>query len=247
MRRGDRGFTLLEVMMALAVLGMVVMSVYQVLQNQVRGQDMVREGLRRPKIQNAILGQILRDFRYLHFDGSLVGDAGFIGKNKEVGGKDADIIDFVTARPSRNAHIHDDGARDDIPSPLTEVGYALRMNDENSDWLELWRREDWFVDSDPTKGGKYTLVYDKITKFDLVYFPIRIENETGKALDEWDTRAKNGRLPYAVVLDLKFDVAERGPDADEDELEDELIRRIIILKGAYNVEPDSEAERPPGQ
>ena len=42
-------------------LAVVVAFVYQVLQNSVRGQVMVRKGLRTPKIQNAILGQIFKD------------------------------------------------------------------------------------------------------------------------------------------------------------------------------------------
>jgi prepilin-type N-terminal cleavage/methylation domain-containing protein len=234
-----RGFTLLEVMVALTVLTVVVMFIYQVLQNSVRGQAMVREGLREPKVKNAILGQIFRDFRYLYWDG-LAGNAGFVGTDRSVAGKEADSVDFVTARPSRGAHMEDEQARDQIPSPLTEVGYALRPNDENSDWLELWRREDWYVDGEPTKGGKYTLVYDKITRFNLQYFPIPEKNTDDKGLEEWNSAAK-GELPYAIVLELEFDVEERNPDLED--LERETVSRIIILKAAYNVEPPA----PPGQ
>jgi prepilin-type N-terminal cleavage/methylation domain-containing protein len=235
-----RGFTLLEVMVALTILSTVVMLVYQVLQSSVRGQEMVRRDLREPKIVNAILGQVFRDFRYLYWDG-FAGNAGFVGRNRDVAGKDADTVDFVTARPSRTAHTFDDAARDEIPSPITEVGYALRANDKNSDWLELWRREDWYVDGEPTKGGKYSLIYDKVKKFNLQYFPIPEENTDNKGTEEWDSRAK-GKLPYAIVLELQFDVDEQDPKAGDD-FERETISRIIILKGAYNVRPP----KPPGQ
>lgn len=236
--RGPRGgFTLLEVMVALTVLGVVVMFVYQVLQNSVRGQDMVREGLRAPKIQNAILGQILKDFRYLYWDG-FSGDTGLVGKNHEVHGMDADVIDFVTARPSRAAQADEDALRDAPPSPITEVGYALRANDENSDYLELYRREDWFIDDNPVRGGKYTLLYNKITKFSLQYFDIPEQNVDGKPLDEWDTRVKK-KLPYAVVLEISLDVDEPSENDRRDESQ-EHISRIILLKGAYNV-----ARKPP--
>ena len=98
---------------------------------------MVREGLRAPKIQNAILGQIFKDFRYLYWDG-FTGDTGFIGESGTVGGKDADHVDFVTSRPSRMAAAsRRTASRMRCPSPLTEVGYALRVSDENSDYLEL--------------------------------------------------------------------------------------------------------------
>ena len=232
-RSRRRGFTLIEIMVALTVLGIIVTFIYQVLLNSVRGQEMVREGLRAPKVQNAILGQVFRDFRYLYWDG-FTGDAGFVGKSREVGGKEADVIDFVTARPSRTAHIHDELAKDHVPSPLTEVGYALRQNDDNPDWLELWRREDWMVDDNPTKGGKYTLVYDRLTKFSLLYFPIPEENFEGKGQEEWDSRVKK-KLPYAIVLEVQFDV-EDPTERNNDEAK-EHISRIIILKGAYNVSP----------
>lgn len=157
-----------------------------------------------------------------------------------MGGKDADTVDFVTARPSRTAHTDEEAVRDAVPSPVTEVGYALRQNDENGEWLELWRREDWMVDDDPTGGGKYTLVYDRIRRFNLLYFPIPEQNVEGKGSEEWDTRLQNS-LPYAIVLDIEFDV--EGATGGEDEEAIGSISRIITLKGAYNVKPAA----PPGQ
>ena len=233
-RRMTRGFTLLDVLVALTVLGFLVVFVYQVLLNSARGQDMVRDGLRSPKIQNAILGQIFKDFRYLYWDG-FVGDTGFIGKNLMEGGMDADSINFVTARPSRTAQLEEDALRDPVPSPITEVGYALRRNEENNDYLELYRREDWFVDDNPVKGGKYTLIYDRITKFDLLYFPIPEENVDSEPLKEWDTRVKK-KLPYAIVLEIQFEIEDKDLQRRKDDDEaTETISRIILLKGAYNV------------
>jgi hypothetical protein len=116
------------------------------------------------------------------------------------------------------------------------VGYALRQNDQEADYLELWRREDWFVDDNPVRGGKYSLVYDRITTFNLQYFPIPEENVDGRGTDEWDTRVKK-KLPYAIVLDVRFHVDDGGAEParkDRDEGE-ERIRRIIVLKNAYNV------------
>lgn len=237
--RRPRGFTLLEIMVAITIVSIVVMFVYQILQNSVRGQDMLRTDLRSPKIQNAILAQIVRDFRYLYWDG-FSGNTGFFGRRRDVGGKRGDVIDFVTCRPSRTAQMHDDTAPDDVASAITEVGYACRVNEENSDWLELWRREDWAVDDDPLKGGKYSLVYDKIRKFSLLYFPIPEENVDGQGQEEWDSRAK-AKLPYAIVLEIEFDVEEPTDRKGEDAAE--RISRIIILKAAYNVRPPD----PPGQ
>jgi len=93
----------------------------------------------------------------------------------------------------------EDGVRrsEDRTSPLTEVGYACRVNDEDSDYLELWRREDYFVDDKPTDGGHYTLVYDRIRTFRLRYYPIPEEAQVKEGLEEWDSGLKKG-IPYAI-------------------------------------------------
>jgi prepilin-type N-terminal cleavage/methylation domain-containing protein len=232
-RRAPRegGFTLLEVTVAAALLAIVVAFVYSLLGNTVRGTDMVRRGLEAPKVQNAILSQVFRDFRYAWWP-DFVGNAGFLGSNRSMGGKDADRVDFVTARPTRLARFDEAGGeKDPGESPLTEVGYAVRRNDEHGEWLELWRREDFFVDDNPTAGGSYTLVYDKIRKFNLLYYPN--PNELApeeKGLDEWDSRIRKA-IPYAIILEIWFDVGPApAPGARDKARDPEQITRIILLR-----------------
>jgi hypothetical protein len=136
----------------------------------------------------------------------------------------------------------DDGTRrgEDRESPLTEVGYACRLNERYSQWLELYRREDYFVDSKPTEGGFYSLVYDKIRTFRLRYFPIPEEhygkdNESG--LEDWDSAQKKG-IPYAILLTVEYDVSEAEDGEYEPDTIDPIVR-IILLRGGYNVDWDA--------
>ena len=99
---------------------------------------------------------------------------------------------------------------------------------------ELWRREDYFVDVDPVKGGSYTLVYDKIRKFDLRYYPTPDKSKEREGLEEWDSRIKHG-LPYAILMTIWLDVEEGSEDAIGEDREPHKIVRIILLRGAYNV------------
>ena len=124
---------------------------------------------------------------------------------------------------------------DDRESYLTEVGYACRPHPSHGQWLELWRREDYFVDSKPTEGGFYTLVYDKIRNFRLRFFPIPEEATEKQGLEEWDSAQKKG-IPYAILLKIEFDVNE--PDEGETYEPDDIdpIHRIILLRGGYSVE-----------
>lgn len=238
-RRSQAGFTLLEVTISIAMLAVVMMLMYEVIGGTIKGRNMAYEELRKPKVANAILGQIFRDFRYIYWGGlGPTGNAGFLGVAKSVSGMDADQVSFVTARRTRTVGSEDDGTRnrDDRESLLTEVSYACRSNERNSEWLELWRREDYFVDSEPTKGGYYTMVYDKIRNFRLRYFPIPEEHyEDPDGLEEWNSIQKKG-IPYAILLKIEFDIDELEEGMRDDEREHiDPIHRIILLRGGYNV------------
>jgi general secretion pathway protein J len=227
--RRASGFTLIEVVVALAILAALVGMTLQNMTNTVRGRDIVLERLARPKVANAVLSQIVKDLRYLWF-GGLTGNAGFSGRGGRVGSFDGDRVDFVTARLARSVPL-EEGARqdDDTQRPaLSEVGYALRPRDDGTG-NELWRREDPYVDDDPTNGGSYSLIYDRVRDFNLTYFdrPGVNQKARDKGAEDWDSRIKK-RVPYAIILQMTFDAVES--DDPRDEGEPERIVRIFLLK-----------------
>ena len=249
-RAGQQGgFTLLELVISIALLSTIMVLMYQSLGQTIETRNMVYDELKGPKVANAILAQIFKDFRYI-YHGGLSGDAGFRGKAIQMAGMSADRVAFVTARTTRTVGTEDDGRRtdEDRESPLTEVGYACRPHPVHSQWLELWRREDYFVDSKPTEGGFYTLVYDKIRNFRLRYFPIPEEATEKQGLEEWDSAQKKG-IPYAILLKIEFDVNEVDEGETYEPAEIDPIHRIILLRGGYSVESEGAAAPgppPPG-
>ena len=132
--RGQRGFTLLELMIAIGMLVSLSLLMTQIIAGTTRGADIANSNLRAPKFANAIFTQIFKDFRYIYW-GGFTGNAGFRGKAGSRGGKDADVVSFVTARQTRTVGSEEGGQKrsEDRTSPLTEVGYACRINDEDSD------------------------------------------------------------------------------------------------------------------
>ena len=236
-RRSQSGFTLLELMIAIAMLVSLSMLMAQVIGGTTQGAEIANENLRAPKFQNAIFSQIFKDFRYIYW-GGFTANGGFRGKAGTRGGKDADVVNFVTARTTRTVGTEEDGQRreEDRTSPLTEVGYACRNNDEDSDYIELWRREDYFVDDKPTEGGQYSLVYDRVRTFRLRYYPIPEEAQVKEGLEEWDSVQRKG-IPYAILLRIDFDVKppDKNVRLDRNDEDYETIYRIILLRGAYSV------------
>lgn len=224
--RAPGGFTLLEIMVSLAILGTLVAMTLTNMTATVRGRDIVLEDLRRPKISNAVISQVVKDLRYLWF-GGLTGNAGFLGRSAQVGGRDADRIDFITARTGRTVPLDEDNRAEDAPqAQLCEVGYALRQS-ETGRHLELWRREDPYVDDDPVNGGSYTLVYDRIRELSWTFFDRPGETQDTKGQEEWDSRVRK-RVPYALILQLTFDVEE--VEDPRREPEPEKVVRIFLLK-----------------
>lgn len=237
-RRPQGGFTLLELLISISILVFLSGLMGQIITGTIRGADTTNEALRGPTVANAIFQQIFKDFRYIYY-GGLSADAGFKGHNDTMGGQPADRVDFITTRRTRTIGAEDDGriSEKDRISPLTEVGYALRNSDTNPGYRELWRREDYFVDDQPTEGGQYSLVYDRIRSMNFQYFPIPEQSQVREGLEEWDSTQKKG-IPYAILMRLEFDVpgtSTAGESRGPDDSEPELIYRLILLRGAYSV------------
>jgi prepilin-type N-terminal cleavage/methylation domain-containing protein len=237
-RRLARGFTLLEICVVVAMLSLMSLFVSQILLNTIRGRDTLTEDLEGPKMETAILDEFIRDLRFVFFRPLLrADDAGFWGRNRTINGHDADRIDFMTCRQSRLAELEDTN-QSQVNAPVIEVGWACRPSDTDERLLELWRREDYFVDDEPTDGGKFNLVSDKIYKFDLRYYPPtedRAEGDNG--LDEWDSKVQH-KLPYAIVVSLEYFVQ---PPSKEKDLPPRPgnVRRIILLTPARSIVPDA--------
>ena len=232
----SRGFTLIEVAVAITLLALTMTFVYQILMNTIRARDATIDGLEGPKIDNAITDQLIKDFRFLYWrPGQLPADSGFWGRKTNV--NDSGRIDFVTARTSRVALLEESNSVVGN-APLVEVGYAPRRNESagKGKWIELWRRESYFVDDNPTEGGMYDLIYDKIRRFDLKYYSLPEErSKDDQGLEEWDSKVLH-KVPYAIVLTLEYDVRELVNESDEPQGK---VKRIILLTPARDVPVDA--------
>lgn len=169
-----RGFTLIELLVTLAILGIVLSSLYAVLTSTLKIRSRIEDREDAFVVGPAILDLIEDDIRGIYFT-NIEGQAFFLGENQSVGGRDADRFDMVTTTDSRVLVGSDDSNR--VRSDVTEVGYALRENREFDGYLELYRREDFFVDELPLEGGRYRRVYDRIRDFNVVYLA---EGATGE-------------------------------------------------------------------
>jgi len=199
-----RGFTLMEVLISLAIMGMVMATVMQTVDQTRIAVDAIHNVMETENTGPRILQTIRRDLESVAvYD---VKEYKVLkGENQTQLGQEADKLDLLVRRrgtvpmdlPNRKSPVY---------APLNEVGYRLRQNPLRPDFLELYRREDALVDEDPFRDGSFTLLYDRVITLDIRYTE---EPETNPVwIDSWDS-AERESLPFAVDVFLEIEVQPR--------------------------------------
>jgi type II secretion system protein J len=182
-------------MLAVLILAILMSIVYGVVVSTVTAARRVEEITASSEIGPAILTRIRSDIEsaFLPKEGEF-----FLGIKKPGAGQDRDRIDFISSELAY-------GSEDDVEEPrfhsINEVGY--QVIDRNPDHAVLYRREDYFIDNEPLKGGHLIEVYDRVKSFSLRYY----DGKEWRA--DWSSKAQKG-LPKAVEIELKIYVHQNG-------------------------------------
>lgn len=205
-RSGRAGFTLVEVMVALLIVGFLMLSITEILGVARNSRDVIHNIQERQLAGPAILAQIESDLR-----GLLVYDRDQRGAlrvgDRVLSGFDADTLDFVSTADSLLPFAPT--ARSDFQrADVTEVGYHLRQNPDSDDFLELYRREGFGVDDAPFEGGRFALLHDRVKRFNIEVYAE--DGPDGEPLDQWGTdRDENVGLPKWILIELTLELAPR--------------------------------------
>ena len=201
-----RGFTLLEIILAVAVLAVVGTMVYGGFSQTALNKARVEEDVEHSRIVHMALERMAREltmaFVSTHTNPSLdlrVVETAFIGKDN---GKDdrVDFTSFSHRRLYRNAR----------ESDQNEISYFVTQHPDDRDVQVLARREQNRIDEDPRRGGKSQILVENIEEFNLEYFDPLLSDW----VQTWDTEdvlAQPNRLPtqIRILLSVK-DPRRRG-------------------------------------
>ena len=197
--RKQNGFTLIEVLLAVAITATVMLTVGTTFHIMLNARDVVDDLAESSEAGPRILNLIERDLRGL-WTYNIKNNKVFKGTVADVNGRDADRIDFLTTTDSV-------GMVTDLQSvphktTICEVGYWFKPNQHLRDVFELWRREDPMVDNELNTQGSFQLVHDRIKNFKIRYYDsLGFEAEE---LLEWDT-SNEDRLPKRLKIEFTIE------------------------------------------
>lgn len=202
MKRTDRAFTLLELLLAIAVTAMLAATVYASLMVATHTRDLAADAVGRSRTLTLALGLVRRDLQSIPPPtGTLAG--AFIGEDDN----ETDTITFTTA----NAYLPPDGRLSD----LVNVRIALTGDTDDDRALMLVREVTTNLLSPTTTEPEIQVLARGVTGFDVSY------SDGADWLNGWDSTQRDNTLPLAVKVTLNHapqDLTTYGGDDEQTSL-----------------------------
>lgn len=197
--RDDAGFTLIEVLLAIAITATIMVTVGSTFHVLLNARDVVDELAESTEAGPRILNLIERDLNGL-WTYNIRNNAVFRGRDMDVFGQEADRMDFLTTTDSvgfvRDVHDHP------FKTTICEVGYWFKPNPRIRELFEMWRREDPMVDDELTTQGSFQLVHDRVKSFKVTYYDSLGYEALPK--NEWDSSVDD-QLPKRIKVEFTIE------------------------------------------
>jgi len=253
----ERGFTLLEVILATMLFALLMSSYYVVFLNVAQLEEYARSQRAFSAVGPAVLDLIEDDVQSLYGHPRALDAYPLRGEDDTRGSQPADRFNFVTLRPSIHKEEFFDTANW-LASPVNEVGYRLARGE--GEVRRLYRREAYYVDGTPLDGGDYYEIYDRVLAFDVRYVGYRAEEEERTSqetlgthkldvFDSWDSEERRA-LPTALIVTLTVEPPQlevaRGEESRRSVRPQRTFVRIIPLVQADDILPQETTNTQPG-
>ncbi len=172
-----KGFTLLEVLVSMAILVIIMAALYSAYTTNVEAIQIARQNGEVHQMARIVLDRMTKDLQSALIQLSVPSDKirlGLVGEDREVDGRRADRVDFTTVT---HLPLTEKGPASD----LCEIGYLIEEDSEDKIFV-LFRRDDPSVDEDFTKGGSLQEMARNVLEFNLTY-----QDPGGEESDKWNT------------------------------------------------------------
>ncbi|MFK7985280.1 MAG: type II secretion system protein GspJ [Sandaracinaceae bacterium] len=205
--RRSRGMTLVEVLVAITILGIVATVVFGGFSQTMRNKRRIEAQADRAHVIRVALERLVSELSMAYVSIHVNPNPALQTMNTcFIGGRSGpahrvDFTSFSHRRLYRDAH----------ESDQNELSYFVTDHPEFRDMRVLARREQNRIDDDPQSGGTTQILVEDVVDFEMEY----LDQATGQWTDQWDTREVTGqpnRLPIQVQIRLTVvdETAERG-------------------------------------
>jgi general secretion pathway protein J len=204
-RARERGFTLLELLIAIAILASISLIIYGAFASMKDTRDGLQRVGDRYREGRIAMTRIAHELESAYLSGHqpisnqlAVVKTAFIGTR----GTPADRVDF-------NSFAYRRLDRDSHESDQAEISFFGASDPKRQGVVDLVRRVSPKLDIDPQKGGRVEVLATDIDLFDLEY----LDSLTGQWLETWDTRQAIGqanRLPLQIRVLLVLNGGARS-------------------------------------
>jgi len=192
--RDDRGFSLIEMLVAAAVSSIILIMVYSAHRSVMLATDDLTRVAHYYERVNLAISMMDRDISSAFVNRSNK-DVCFISENNS-GAPFLGKLNFVTI-DRRSFAMNADPMKEVRRGDVHEVGYFAKAHRDAPDRYMLMKREERSYDKEPEEGGTESLLLDGLAD---VKFEFRLRNTWA---DSWDSRRYN-KFPDAVKTTLKL-------------------------------------------
>lgn len=189
--RAVRGFTILEVLLAMVILSMISMTLWTTFSNSFRMRDKLDLIEEKTQAMRGLLMKFGRDVQLTY----LVKDKRY---HTLFTGKDDGAADTLTFS-AMSSRVYQDDAKF---SDQVIVSYYTATNRDEPTLLDVYRWSYPYIEDDQYWGEKRgTVVMERVRRFDLQYY------DGSSYRPVWDTEQADfaGKLPEAVKLTLELE------------------------------------------
>ncbi|MDO8461735.1 MAG: type II secretion system protein GspJ [Deltaproteobacteria bacterium] len=207
--KNEKGFTLIEVMVSIAILALISIIVWQASGSNMRAKersekrDEVFQGV--ALVMDRMTEELISAYIYSPMaeqngkspSGEILSKTTFVGKN----GGDQDELSFVSFSHVRYV-------KDIKESDQEEITYHLEPSKENPGEFALMKRVSSPPDADSTIGGKGYPILDRVKGLSFRYY----DSKRQEWFDEWDSAGSDtpNKIPRAVEMTLTVENPEEG-------------------------------------
>ncbi len=188
------GFTLLEVLVSMAILVIIMAALYSAYTTNVEAIQIARQNGEVHQTARIVLDRMTKDLQSALIQGSVPSEKiklGLVGQDREIDGRRADRVDFTTVT---HLSLTEKGPASD----LCEIGYLIDEDEEGKS-LVLLRRDDPSVDEDFTAGGSLLELARNVLEFNLTY-----QDSAGEESEAWNTLEGSPGAGLPVLIKVRL-------------------------------------------